>query len=108
MLETSSSSSQSALLLNSSNDATATASIVNDNVADGCETSAAAATGNNVELDQDAAMALLKEINADLATGRIRQKMAVSLNLIEEEVLRLFLNCIFVLQKCRNNLQSIL
>ena len=30
-------------------------------------------------LDQDAAMALLKEINADLATGRIRQKMAVSL-----------------------------
>ena len=29
-------------------------------------------------LDQDAAMALLKEINADLATGRIRQKMAVS------------------------------
>ena len=31
-----------------------------------------------VILDQSAAMALLKEINSDLATGRIRQKMAVS------------------------------
>ena len=30
-----------------------------------------------VDLDQDAAIALLKEINADLATGRIKQKMAV-------------------------------
>jgi len=28
-------------------------------------------------LDQNAAMALLKEINAELTTGRIRQKMAV-------------------------------
>ena len=30
-----------------------------------------------LNLDQDAAMALLKEINADLAASRIRQKMAV-------------------------------
>ena len=28
-------------------------------------------------LDQDTAIALLKEINADLATARIRQKLAV-------------------------------
>lgn len=36
-------------------------------------------TSPSLILDQDAAMALLKEINADLATGRIRQKMAVRL-----------------------------
>lgn len=35
-------------------------------------------SGSAPNLDQDAAMALLKEINADLATARIRQKMAVS------------------------------
>ena len=36
---------------------------------------------NNVDdsnLDQNATIALLKEINADLTTGRIRQKMAVT------------------------------
>lgn len=31
----------------------------------------------NVGLDQDTAITLLKEINADLATARIRQKLAV-------------------------------
>ncbi len=68
VLETSSSSLGAPLL----NDATAT----DNNVDCAAET---LATNCNVELDQDAAMALLKEINADLATGRIRQKMAVSL-----------------------------
>ena len=32
---------------------------------------------DNSNLDQNAAIALLKEINAELTTGRIRQKMAV-------------------------------
>lgn len=35
-----------------------------------------------INLDQDAAMALLKEINADLAASRIRQKMAVKSHVI--------------------------
>lgn len=49
------------------------AALVNDNVDNNVEEPFI----SNVELDQDAAIALLKEINADLATGRIRQKMAV-------------------------------
>ena len=43
-------------------------------------------------LDQNAAIALLKEINSDLTTGRIRQKMAVNFQNFQNKFHLLVLN----------------